>query len=40
MKRQTRRDTDSTYYGSYFDEHDVLVQVFPYDKEGMKAHTL
>ena len=27
-------DTDSTYYGSYFDEHDVLVQVFPYDKEG------
>ena len=33
-------DTDSTYYGSYFDEHDVLVQVFPYDKEGDEAHTL
>ena len=29
-------DTDRTYYGSYFDEHDVLVQVFLYDKEGEK----
>lgn len=28
------QDTDGTYYGSYFDEHDVLVQVFFYDKEG------
>ncbi len=27
-------DTDGTYYGSYFDDHDVLVQVFFYDKEG------
>lgn len=27
-------DRDSTYYGSYFDDHDVRVQVFPYDKEG------
>ena len=25
---------DKTYYGSYFDEHNVLVQVFFYDKEG------
>lgn len=22
------------YYGSFFDSHDVCVQVFPYDKEG------
>lgn len=27
-------DTDSTYYGSYFDENDVCVQVFFYDEEG------
>lgn len=27
-------DTETLYYGSYFDEHDVCVQVFPYDKEG------
>lgn len=27
-------DVDGTYYGSYFDDHDVRVQVFPYDKEG------
>lgn len=27
-------DIDSTYYGSYFDEHDVCVQVFFYDEEG------
>lgn len=24
----------TTSYGSFFDEHDALVQVFPYDKEG------
>ncbi len=24
----------ATDYGSFFDEHDVKVQVFPYDKEG------
>ena len=27
-------DTDSTYYGSFFDENDVCVQVFFYDEEG------
>lgn len=27
-------DADGTYYGSYFDEHDVCVQVFFYDEEG------
>lgn len=27
-------ETDRLYYGTYFDDHDVLVQVFPYDKEG------
>lgn len=27
-------DTENLNYGSYFDEHDVCVQVFPYDKEG------
>lgn len=27
-------ETDKTYYGSYFDDHDVLVQVFFYDEEG------
>lgn len=27
-------DVDSTYYGSYFDENDVCVQVFYYDEEG------
>lgn len=27
-------ETDRIYYGSYFDDHDVCVQVFPYDKEG------
>lgn len=27
-------DSDDTYYGSYFDENDVQVQVFYYDKEG------
>lgn len=26
--------SDKLYYGSYFDSHDVLVQVFDYDKEG------
>lgn len=26
-------DADSTYYGSFFDENDVCVKVFPYDKE-------
>lgn len=25
---------DDTYYGSFFDEHDVCVQVFYYDDEG------
>ena len=24
----------TTSYGSFFDDHDVKVQVFPYDKEG------
>lgn len=27
-------ETDRIYYGSYFDEHDVCVQVFYYDQEG------
>ena len=27
-------EADKTYYGSYFDEHDVCVQVFFYDEEG------
>ena len=28
------QDTDRIYYGSYFDEHDVKLQIFFYDKEG------
>lgn len=27
------QDSDETYYGSYFDENNVLVQVFFYDQE-------
>ena len=27
-------ESDEAYYGSYFDEYNVLVQVFFYDKEG------
>ena len=27
-------DGYTTSYGSFFDEHDALVQVFPYDQEG------
>lgn len=27
-------DSEDTYYGTFFDDHDVLVQEFPYDKEG------
>lgn len=30
----------TTSYGSFFDEHDVLVQVFPYDKEGETSEYL
>ena len=31
---ETNEEGYTTDYGSFFDEHDVLVQVFPYDKEG------
>jgi hypothetical protein len=30
-------DEIDTDYGSFFEEHDVLVQVFPYDKEGEES---
>ena len=29
----TGPEEEGTYYGSYFDTHDVKVQVFPYDSE-------
>ena len=31
---EENEDGYTTDYGSFFDEHDVKVQVFPYDKEG------
>ena len=30
----------TTSYGSFFDDHDVKVQVFPYDKEGDESSYL
>ena len=36
ISQHLRKNEDgyTTDYGSFFDEHDVKVQVFPYDKEG------
>ena len=31
---EENEDGYTTDYGSFFDEHDVKVQVFPYDREG------
>ena len=37
---EENEDGYTTDYGSFFDEHDVKVQVFPYDKEGDESSYL
>lgn len=33
----TEEDSEDTYYGSFFDDYDVCVQVFFYDQEGEES---
>ena len=37
---EENEDGYTTHYGSFFNEHDVKVQVFPYDKEGDESSYL